>query len=362
MQRHAHLNAWLTQALTDLNFTPKYTLTAASSDASFRSYWRAELEHTRFIIMDAPPEHEPCKPFVCIANALRKSGVNAPKIFAQDLKQGFLLLEDFGNQTYLDALSPFEGYISFKTPALDLVRALFDDAIDALIQLQTSTAFFPAVSFSAPNDTHQNVGLAPYDEACLRREVELFPEWFAAKHLSRPFTDAQRNIWDESMSWLITQILRQAKVPVHRDFIVRNLMVTSEKNPAVLDFQDALFGPISYDIASFSRDAFIEFDDELVLDVVVRYWEKARARGLSVPETIDEFWRDVEWMAVQRHLKVAGIFARLNYRDGKSKYLAEIPRFIQYLLKTCNRYDELRPLGMLIRDIVNIETQAGYTF
>lgn len=343
MSRTSLMQTWLVSVLGHTDFT----VAPASSDASFRSYHRVSLpQGNSFIVMDAPSEHEDCRPFVRIAELLRAAGVNTPRIQAQSLEQGFLLLEDFGSQTYLDVFAPFAGFIPFNNPALPQVRLLLGHAIDSLVALQQA-------------DGSQ---LPPYDEALLRREVMLFPEWFAAKHLNRPLTEAEQQVWEDGIAILFANITQQAAVPVHRDFTVRNLMLTAEHNPGVLDFQDAVVGPISYDILSLTRDAFIGFDDELVLDCVVRYWEQARKAGLPVPEQIDEFWRDVEWMGVQRHLKVAGIFARLHYRDGKSKYLAEIPRFLDYIRKTCNRYEELRPLGALVRDLAGIEEQVGYTF
>ena len=189
--------------------------------------------------------------------------------------------------------------------------------------------------------------LPEYDEALLTRELNLFPEWYAAKELGTPLNFAQRQLWEAGVKALLPPLLAQPKVYVHRDFIVRNLMLTSGR-PGVLDFQDAVYGPISYDLVSLLRDAFIEWDEEFVLDIVVRYWEKARAAGLPVPADIDAFYRDFEWMGVQRHLKVAGIFSRLFHRDGKEKYRGEIPRFIKYLKKTTRRYGELAPLYQLI--------------
>lgn len=367
MQRMEQLKNWLNRIFGGA----LYVLSPASSDASFRRYWRVEMsdpaslkqvaslslqaplassaKHLSLVVMDAPPEHENCAPFVQIAQALRDDGVHTPWIVAQDLSAGFLLLEDCGSQTYLDALAPFGGLIPFDTPALDLVRALFDDAIAALIALQKS-----------PNLRQANLPL--YDQALLRRELELFPEWYVKHHLKRELSAAEQQVWQEGTDFLIQNILRQPQVPVHRDFTVRNLMVTAADNPAVLDFQDAVIGAITYDILSLTRDAFLGLGEELVLDLVVRYWEKARAAGLPVAETISDFWYDFEIIGVQRHLKVAGIFARLNYRDGKPKYLAEIPRFISYLLKVCNRYEELRPLGTLIRDLAGVEEKAAYTF
>lgn len=345
MTRQDSLELWLANALIDHTFT----LTLAAGDASFRRYWRATLEDgsTR-IVMDAPPEHEDCAPFVRIAALLEEAGVNVPTILDQDLALGFLLLEDFGDVTYLNAFAAFDGFIPFNTPALDIVRQLLGDATDSLIALQR-----------LPNAAD---ALPAYDAELLTREMRLFPEWLAERHLGQPFTAEQWAVWQQGEQILLNNILKQGQVAVHRDFTVRNLMVTPDHNPGVIDFQDAVYGPISYDILSLTRDAFIGMHDELVLDTVVRYWEKARDAGLPVPESIDEFWRDFEWMGVQRHLKVAGIFARLHYRDGKTKYLTEIPRFLDYIRKTCNRYEELRPLGTLVRDLSGIQEETSYTF
>ena len=248
--------------------------------------------------MDAPPDKEDCRPFVRVARLLHEAGVHAPQVRAQDLAQGFLLLTDLGTRTYLRELTPGNA------------PQLFADATDALIRWQLATR---------PGE------LPPYDEALLRREMQLFPDWYVARHLGVHLQDEQRTGWSRCSRLLGAERARAAEVYVHRDYMPRNLMVC-EPNPGVLDFQDAVIGPITYDMVSLLRDAFLSWDEERVLDWAVRYWEKARAAGLPVAADFGEFWRAFEWMGLQRHLKVLGIFARINYRDGKPKYLADTPR------------------------------------
>ena len=226
-------------------------------------------------------------------------------------------------------------------------KALLLEAIDELIVLQQA---------SQPNQ------LPEYSREILLREMNLFPEWFVAKELNGSLNFAQRQLWQQTLDALLPVIEAQPKVYVHRDFIVRNLMLTRGR-PAVLDFQDALYGAITYDLVSLLRDAFIEWDEEFTLDLVIRYWEKARAAGLPVPAQFDTFYKWYEFMGVQRHLKVAGIFARLWHRDGKDKYRPEIPRFLNYLRRTSRRYEELAPLYALLLQLVGDEDlQTGYTF
>ncbi len=265
--------------------------------------------------------------------------VNVPQVLAVDESQGFMALSDLGNTTFLAAMQ-FDG-------REEVHKALLLEAIDELVVLQKA---------SQPGQ------LPPYDHAVMLREVNLFPEWFAAKELGKPFTTEQNALWQQTVDTLLPPLLAQPTVYVHRDFIVRNLMLTSGR-PGVLDFQDALYGPIAYDLVSLLRDAFIGWEEEFVLDLVIRYWEKARAAGLPVPEMFDDFYRGFEWMGVQRHLKVAGIFARLYHRDGKDKYRPEIPRFLDYLRRTSRRYNELAPLYALLLSLVgDEELETGFTF
>ena len=329
MTRLSTLQNWV----SDQCAVPNLELTPASSDASFRRYFRAVLPDRSVVVMDAPPEHEDCRPFIHVAGLF--ADVHVPKIHASDLDQGFLLLEDLGSTTYLDVLDA------------DNARALYLDAIDALVRIQLASR--PGV-------------LPDYDAALLTREMSLFPDWFAGTHLKKPFTLAQRKVWDEAVELIVANVLAQPKVFVHRDYHSRNLMLSAGDNPGVIDFQDAVYGPITYDLVSLLKDAYVEWDEEFCLDLVIRYWEKARKAGLPVDPSIDQLYRDYEWMGVQRHLKVAGIFARLCHRDGKDGYLNDIPRVLTYLKRACNRYVELRPLGELIRDLSGEVTATGFTF
>ncbi len=300
---------------------PELKLAPASADASFRRYFRATLPDGRsYVAMDAPPDKEDCRPFVRVAQLLRDAGVHAPRIHAQDFAQGFLLLDDLGRVTYLEALN--EGN------AAPLMR----DAIAALVKWQLATR--PGM-------------LPPYDEALLRREMALFPEWYAGRHLGLALSAAQGEALEAVCALLAKSALAQPAVYVHRDYMPRNLMV-SDPNPGVLDFQDAVIGPISYDIVCLMRDAFISWDEERVLDWTVRYWEQARKASLPVPADFADFWRDFEWMGLQRHLKVLGIFARLTHRDGKPQYVADTPRFVGYARAVARRYAALAPLARLL--------------
>ena len=301
-----------------------FFLTPASEDASFRRYFRATLADGRsYVAMDAPPEKEDCRPFVHVAGLLQQAGVHAPQVHAQDLAQGFLLLSDLGTRTYLDIID--------EKNAADL----FTHATEALVRWQLAT---------------REGELPPYDEPLLRREMQLFPDWYVARHLGVELTSRQSESLEGIFSILAASALAQPKVYVHRDYMPRNLML-SEPNPGVLDFQDAVLGPITYDAVSLLRDAFASWDEQLVLDWSVRYWEKARQAGLPVDADFGEFWRAFEWMGLQRHLKVLGIFARIHYRDGKPKYLQDTPRFIRYARDVAKRYSALSPLIRLLDEL-----------
>jgi aminoglycoside/choline kinase family phosphotransferase len=318
--RRDALERWLRIELRDAPFR----LTPASEDASFRRYFRATLDDgSTFVAMDAPPEKEDCTPFVRVAALLSDAGVHAPRIHARDLAQGFLLLTDLGTTTYLQALN--EGNAA----------ALFADATDALVRWQLAS----------------RAGVLPaYDEALLRREMQLFPDWYVAKHRRIRLSASQSDALESVFAALVKSALAQPCVYVHRDYMPRNLMV-SEPNPGVLDFQDAVYGPITYDMVSLMRDAFLSWDEERVIDWTARYWEKAKRAGLPVDADFGEFWRAFEWMGLQRHLKVLGIFARINYRDGKPKYLADTPRFIAYARSAATRYRDLAPLARLLDEL-----------
>jgi aminoglycoside/choline kinase family phosphotransferase len=297
------------------------TLAPASADASFRRYWRATVAGRSHIVMDAPPDKEDCRPFLHVAGLFAAAGVHVPAVRAHDLESGFLLLEDLGDATYLDA---FERRAD---PA-----PLYAAATDALIRIQLASR--PGV-------------LPEYDRALLERELGLFPEWYVARELGRELAPADRGVLQTAFEALLANTLAQPRVYVHRDYHSRNLML-SDPMPGVLDFQDAVHGPVTYDLVSLLRDAYVRWDEAQVIDWAVRYWERARQAGLPVRADFAEFYRDFEWMGVQRQLKVVGIFSRLCHRDGKSRYLADIPRVLAYLLAACRRYRELAPLAGLV--------------
>ncbi len=319
MDRKLQLEAWLKQALPDQPFT----LTTASADASFRRYFRVHLADKTLIAMDAPPPQEDCRPFVRIACLLLDAGLNVPQIIAEDVEQGFLLLSDLGDTTYLSQLNQ------------DNASKLYGDAADALIKLQLASK--PDV-------------LPPYDEALLTRELNLFPDWYINKHLGIALEAKQDAALRAVFATLNKNILAQGQVYVHRDYHSRNLMVC-EDNPGILDFQDAVYGAITYDLVSLFKDAYISWDEEQIIDWAVRYWEKARKANLPVPPDFGDFYRDFEWMGAQRHIKVLGIFARLYHRDGKDGYLKDMPLVMRYLRATCERYVELRPLLKLLNEL-----------
>lgn len=326
--RAACLSRWLAGELPGRRFS----LEPASSDASFRRYFRvrfADAPECR-IAMDAPPETEDCRPFVHVAALLRAAGLNAPRVLAQDLEQGFLLLTDLGRSTYLDMLDD------------DNADELFGAAIDALLAWQGA---------SRPGE------LPPYDEAALRRELALFPDWYLARHLGVRLTPDERHALDEVFDRLVASALAQGRTFVHRDFMPRNLMV-SVPNPGVLDFQDAVIGPVAYDVVSLFKDAFVSWDEERVRDWTAGYWERARRLGLPVRDTFAAFRRDFDWMGVQRHLKVLGIFARIRHRDGKPRYLEDAPRFIRYVREVAGRNPELAPLARLFDERIAPRTES----
>ncbi len=331
MTRTVSLDQWLAQ-----RFEPgTYQYSPASEDASFRRYFRVRTTDGRsLIVMDAPPEHEDCRPFVKIARLFAQASVQVPAILAEDLDNGYLLLSDLGSTTYLEALD--------DTSA----AALYDAASTALAAIQ---------GISRP-------GVLPeYDRALLLRELRLFPEWYVARHLGRTLSAAQQQALDAVFEAILANNLAQPQVFVHRDYHSRNLMVT-QPGPGILDFQDAVYGPITYDLVSLLKDAYIGWDEQRVLDWAIRYWEKARARGLPVHADFGAFYRDFEWMGVQRHVKILGIFARLFHRDGKSGYLKDMPLVMRNLRGTCERYGELHPLLNLLDALESRTAQTGYTF
>jgi aminoglycoside/choline kinase family phosphotransferase len=324
--RLQHLKVWLDEQLAVLfaeqgwGAVPPATLTAASSDASFRRYFRWEGEGRSFVVMDAPPPQENCKPFVDIAFLLAKSGINVPKIYAEDLERGFLLLNDLGNKTYLDVIDS------------ENADDLFEDALQALLAFQQLPMVAP---------------LPSYDVALLRRELELFPEWYVKRELGTEFDSAQQMLWQNVTELLIDSALAQPKVLVHRDYMPRNLML-SEPNPGVLDFQDAVYGPVTYDVTCLFKDAFLSWPEERVRGWLQAYWQQAGDLGIPVQPDFEDFLRASDLMGVQRHLKVIGIFARICHRDGKPRYLGDVPRFFAYIDAVIARRPELAELDVLL--------------
>ncbi|MES2509052.1 MAG: phosphotransferase [Pseudomonadota bacterium] len=329
------------------------SLRLASADASFRRYFRinAATGSDTFIIMDAPPDKEDCKPFASVAELLAQAGLQAPRVLAWDEPAGFMLLNDLGSRTMMEVMAP--------PLAVDVVvqpspadHDLYMAAADVLVRWQLASK--PGV-------------LPLYDDALLSREINLFPEWYIGKHRGIALKPEQQATLDAAFTLIKASNLDSldgARVYVHRDFMARNLMVTGqiEEPLGVLDFQDAVYGPVTYDIASLMRDAFLTVEEDFVLDITIRYWQKARKAGLPVGDDFGEFYRAVEWMGLQRHLKILGIFARLTLRDGKPRYLADTPRFIKYVRATCARYRQLGPLMVLLDEIEGNETRVGYTF
>jgi aminoglycoside/choline kinase family phosphotransferase len=313
LQRQQQLHAFAQHAL-GLSLPPPV---AASSDASFRSYWRLRDAQRSWIVMDAPPEHEDCGPFIDVSARLVGSGLNAPQVLAQDLQRGFLLLSDLGTRTYLPELQP------------DAVDALYADAMQALQRMQQQVS---------------SVGLPVYDEARLTAELELFPTWFLQRHLGWAEDCHGWDRIEQTFMRLLAAAAEQPQTFVHRDFHSRNLMITGNNNPGILDFQDAVHGPITYDLVSLLKDCYVRWPDAQVQAWSEQYRQLLAARGIAVPGPTR--WRRwFDWMGLQRHLKVLGIFARLHYRDGKSGYLADLPRVLGYVLDTCARYGELAGFG-----------------
>jgi aminoglycoside/choline kinase family phosphotransferase len=352
----------------------------ASADASFRRYFRIDkAAGGSCIIMDAPPDKEDCQPFVKVAGLMADAGLPAPRVLAWNEAEGFMLLSDLGAQTMMEVIAPSPA-VDAITQASQTHHGLYMQAVDALVRWQLSSK--PGV-------------LAPYDDALLSRELALFPDWYVAQHRGFVLSAAQQAVLDNAFVQIKAsnlQSLGGAQVFVHRDYMARNLMAPtlvaartslppegahfpgggpSENiltmphtayGLGILDFQDAVYGPITYDIASLMRDAFLTWEEDFVLDITIRYWQQARKAGLPVGDDFGEFYRAVEWMGLQRHLKILGIFARLTLRDGKPRYLADTPRFIKYVRATAARYRQLGPLMVLLDTIEGNETRVGYTF
>ncbi len=343
-ERQAAFHQWLDAQASAHGVRPA-TVRVASADASFRRYFRIDTANGSCIVMDAPPDKENCEPFVRIARLMLDAGLYAPRILAWDEPQGFMLLDDIGSQTMMDVINRDDPQAN---------HGLYMRALDALLALQQSS---------------RSSVLPAYDEALLQRELSLFPDWYLTQHRQLQMDSTQREMLDKTFKTIIQRNLAAPSVYVHRDFMPRNLMMPhdpTEKRLGVLDFQDAVYGPITYDIASLMRDAFLTWEEDVVLDVTIRYWERARKLGLMDFEDwhndFGAFYRAVEWMGLQRHLKVAGIFARLTLRDGKPKYLADAPRFINYIRTTASRYSELTPLLRFIDKIEGTEPAISLAF
>ena len=337
-ERLGKLTAWL----STLDLVQIDSRRPASADASFRRYFRFDVVPAlrgklgdTLIAMDAPPERENVPAYLHVQGLLLDAGVSVPAIVARDVPNGFLLLSDLGTTTYLQRLT------------VDNAPFMYSDAVDALIKFQL----------------HSQPGVLPeFDRAFVLREMNLFPEWFIGKHLGITMSDQQTAQLNGVFEAITANVLAQQQVFMHRDFHSRNLMFMDQGNPGVLDFQDAVFGPVTYDLGSLLRDAYVQWDEEIVLDWVVRYWQRAKLVGLPVNPDIDNFYRDFEFMALQRHLKILGIFCRLNYRDGKANSLADLPTVADYVRKTANRYTVLKPLVRLLDEFEDKAPQVGYTF
>jgi aminoglycoside/choline kinase family phosphotransferase len=319
------------------------TLQPASSDASFRRYFRVALigQPKTLIVMDAPIEKEDVAPFVRVAQLLRRAGSNVPEVLAENAEEGFLLLQDFGSTTFLQALE--------SKP--DEKDQFYMQAIRDLVHFQTHT---------------QTSGLPNYSADKLLKEMNLFDDWYVGKHFGTSLTEQEQN-WLESIKGMLVQsAMAEPQVFVHRDYHSRNLMLTNPEGNSpqfgILDFQDAVKGPISYDLVSLLRDAYMEWTEEQTLDWTVRYWETARKSGLPVSKDFSDFYRQFDFMGLQRHLKILGIFARLNYRDGKAHYLQDLPVVLRYVRLVAGRYIAFKPLLLLLDRLENKAGQVGYTF
>ncbi len=339
-QREAAFGCWFTPLVASHGLRPE-TLAAASADASFRRYLRVQAsDGSSRIVMDAPPPLEDVRPFIDLAARISAAGLHAPAVLAADVDQGFVLLSDLGTQLYLPAL---------QAASADEADHLMREAVTALVHWQR----------------HMNgSGLPAYDDSLLRRELALFPEWCVQREYGITWTTAQQATWDKLCNALVPSALAQPQVVVHRDWMPRNLML-SAPNPGILDFQDAVVGPVTYDIASLLRDAFHSWDEPQEIDWAARWWQQARAAGVlgehSMASDFGECWRALEWMGLQRHLKVLGIFCRLKHRDGKPAYAADLPRFFAYATKVALRYRELKPLIGLIEPMTGALTTTAFS-
>lgn len=336
--RELLFQAWLA------NIAPRHglntaTLQVASADASFRRYLRIfDTQGRSYIIMDSPPQQLDVRPFVKVAGMLHAAQLNAPAVLEQEVEHGFLLLSDLGNETYLDA---------FKNSSFEQADRLMRAAITALVQWQVKA---------------DASGLPTFDEAFLRREMDLFPQWCVQAQWGIQWGEREQKYWASVTAALVQSALAQPQLAMHRDYMARNLMHCETDSPGILDFQDAVCGPISYDMASLLRDAFWSWEEHQELDWAVRYWEQARAAGLPVHDDFGEFWRALEWMGLQRHLKIMGLFCRLKIRDGKAQYFEDLPRFFSYANRVAMRYGPLKPLVRLLEPLSGTALSTALTF
>ena len=318
------------------------SLAPASSDASFRRYFRLNAAQGTLVVMDAPPAQEDCHPFIDVAKRLAQVGLNVPRILAANVDEGFLLLSDLGPTTY---------YARIQQGIDDAtLQNLYRDALEALVQMQTA----------------QHDGLPAYDAIRLKDELGLFAQWYATVHCKSPLDETSLLAINGVFDLLVAHNVSQPVVLVHRDFHSPNLMVCTEswhgKNPGILDFQDAVAGPITYDLASLVMDARTTWEEPQQIDWAIRYWELARKKGLAVPVDFADFHKDYEWMGLQRNLRILGVFARLNHRDGKAAYLAHMPRVKQYVRQVAGRYIAFKPLLRVLDKLDNVQASVGYTF
>ncbi|HBZ18247.1 MAG TPA: aminoglycoside phosphotransferase [Betaproteobacteria bacterium] len=331
VSRRGQLEAWLRLILDDRDFT----LTDLAADAGARRYFRIKPSgEDSLVVMDAPVAHNDNQQFAFVANLLASHGLHVPKVSHANLKDGFLLLSDLGDETYLKVLNN------------ENADKLFDDATTALIKLQSITEL----------DL-----LSRYNAGLMSEELALFDNWYIQQHLNITLEENAQSSLNNVLKLITERCMSQPTVLTHRDYMPRNLMVC-EENPGILDFQDARIGPISYDVISLFKDAFISWEEEQVLDWTIRYWEKARKASLPVPEDFGSFYEDVEWMGLQRHLKVLGIFSRLKHRDGKNHYILDAPRFLTYARNVAMRYNALKPLLLILDQIEGKTRQFGHTF
>ncbi|CAM4259136.1 N-acetylmuramate/N-acetylglucosamine kinase [Kerstersia similis] len=317
------------------------TLRAASSDASFRRYFRLDSGvHGTLIVMDAPPPQEDCRPFIDICQRLQTAGVHVPVILAKDPVQGLLLLSDLGTQTYFERLQ--------HQPGDAEIESLYQGAIESLVKIQQAPA----------------EGLPLFDQATLLAELSVFEEWYLNRHHGVTLSDTERNVLSQIFQTLTAHNVAQAQVLVHRDYHSPNLMLPAagSQQPGVIDFQDARLGPISYDLASLLLDARTSWDEARQLDWGIRYWEQARRAGLPVPDDFAVLHQDYEWMGLQRNLRILGVFSRLNHRDGKAWYLSHLPRLNGYVRQVCGRYRQFTPLLRILDRVDQITPAVGYTF